>query len=354
MGEVLGLGLTHHPGLNGPDARLAAALRQTLKDPGLPDHLREPSGWPSEMRAEWGEDEGLSAAAEHRAAVVEQLRIVRQALDNFAPDIVVVWGDDQYENFREDIIPPFCVLAYDDLDVQPFRGRQMKPLGENVWGEAEDKVFRFRGHRPAAKQLTEHLLLHGFDMSYAYEPLHLKDGLPHPFVNTRLFLDYDRKGWDYAMIPIQVNCYGRRVIVQKGGLPTLSQQMSNEELDPPSPPPWRCFDLGAEIARFAQQSPWRVALIGSSSWSHAFLSPVTQYIHPDVEADRTLYGALEAGQYDAWRNRTLEEVEQSGQQEMLNWMCLVGAMAELGRKPDYTAKVETYIFNSTKAFAIFR
>ena len=24
-----------------------------------------------------------------------------------------MWGDDQYENFREDIIPPYCISAYD-------------------------------------------------------------------------------------------------------------------------------------------------------------------------------------------------------------------------------------------------
>ena len=34
-------------------------------------------------------------------------------------------------------------------------------------------------------------------------------------------------------------------------------------------------------------------------------------------------------------------------------MCLTGAMAELGRRPDKTSFVETYIFNSSKCFASF-
>ena len=42
---------------------------------------------------------------------------------------------------------------------------------------------------------------------------------------------------------------------------------------------------------------------------------------------------------------TLGTGEESGQQELLNWMCLTGAMAELGRKPTETAWVETHIFN---------
>lgn len=42
------------------------------------------------------------------------------------------------------------------------------------------------------------------------------------------------------------------------------------------------------------------------------------------------------------------------QQEVLNWCCLVGAMAELGRRPDETTLIETWIFNSSKCFAFFR
>jgi lipopolysaccharide/colanic/teichoic acid biosynthesis glycosyltransferase len=49
----------------------------------------------------------------------------------------------------------------------------------------------------------------------------------------------------------------------------------------------------------------------------------------------------------------LAALEESGQQEMLNWMCLAGAMSELGRRPDAAAFVQTYIFNSSKCFAAF-
>jgi hypothetical protein len=45
-------------------------------------------------------------------------------------------------------------------------------------------------------------------------------------------------------------------------------------------------------------------------------------------------------------------VEDSGQQEILNWMCLAGAMSELKRKPAETGFVDTWIFNSSKAFLI--
>jgi hypothetical protein len=173
-------------------------------------------------------------------------------------------------------------------------------------------------------------------------------------LNTLLYLDYDRQGFTYPVVPFQVNCYGRRVISQRGGIVGWGSLPTEDELDPPSPAPWRCFDLGAATARVLKNSPWKVALIASSSWSHAFLTPKNHLLYPDVEADRALYEALRVGDYQKWRQTPLSAIEESGQQEMLNWMCLAGAMAELGRKPTETALVQTYIFNSSKCFAYFK
>lgn len=66
-----------------------------------------------------------------------------------------------------------------------------------------------------------------------------------------------------------------------------------------------------------------------------------------------LYEALQAGDYNKFKNRSLAAIEDSGQQEVLNWMCLMGAMKELGRRPTETAYVQSYIFNSNKCFAVF-
>ncbi len=352
MAEILGLGLSHYPPLNGQDARMVGALRAVLKDPGLPEQYRTPAGWPEGMRREWGDDEGVSAAGVHRDKLVTEFRKLRAELDAFKPDWVLIWGDDQYENFREDIIPPFCTLAYETMDVQPFVAKQMALFGDNVWGEPRDKSFRIPGDPAAGKALASGLLEEGFDMAYAYKPLHL-DGLPHPFINTCLFLDYDRKGWNYPIVNMQVNCYGRLVISQKGGIPDLKNMPTAEQLDPPAPQPWRCFDLGRAVARVLQRMPGRVAVIASSSWSHGFLTNKHYCLYPDSDADMLLFKALERGDWDTWRKYPLSAIEESGQQEVLNWHCLIGAMAELGRQPSYTSLVQTWIMNSSKAFAVF-
>ena len=48
-------------------------------------------------------------------------------------------------------------------------------------------------------------------MSYAYKPLHW-EGLGHAFVNIQMYLDYDRKGFDFPIVPVQVNSYGSKII----------------------------------------------------------------------------------------------------------------------------------------------
>src|SRR5262249_29985261 len=112
MGEILGLGMTHYPPLTGRDEHMADILRRVLNDPGLPERYRDPSGWPAAMRREYGEDGGTASAAEHRETLVRQFRQARKTLDDFRPDVVIIWGDDQPENFVRDLIPPFRVPGH--------------------------------------------------------------------------------------------------------------------------------------------------------------------------------------------------------------------------------------------------
>jgi hypothetical protein len=78
------------------------------------------------------------------------------------PDVVLVWGDDQYENFRKDIIPAFCVMAYDGFEHQPMAG-QNGSQHHNVWDEPADKIFTYKGHE-SARYLAGALLEDGFDI----------------------------------------------------------------------------------------------------------------------------------------------------------------------------------------------
>lgn len=251
MGEVLALGITHYPPLCRTDENMAWILRKMLQNPRLPDHYRSPAGWPEGMRAEWGGDEGRASAMRHRGELVEWLRRVRMALDDFKPDFVLMWGDDQYENFREDIVPAWSISAHADFE--------FSPPPSNVWGEAPDTRFHDQDAPKAAKKLAAALIGGGFETAYSYKPRH--HPLGHAFSNGLMFLDYDRKGFPYPFVPFAINCYGRHVIAQRGGLPDFSRVLTEDELDPPGPTPRRLFDMGAATARFIKDAPYRVAII---------------------------------------------------------------------------------------------
>jgi len=111
----------------------------------------------------------------------------------------------------------------------------------------------------------------------------------------------------------------------------MVQNLTELEEDPPGPQPWRCFQIGAATARAFADTPWKITLIESSSWSHSFLTEKHGQMYPDVA-----------------------QAEDRGHHELLNWFCLAGAMAELKRKPDEAVFLESWITNSDKVFAVFR
>ena len=267
MAEILGLGCTHWPTLCLPNERLTDVLQPGARRARMSirrartRRTGRPSCSPNSATTT------ASAAAQRCGERFgNDFRAMRKILDDFNPDFVLVWGDDQYENFKEDIVPPFCVLGYDDeFDLQPWRptaatARQAEPLGR-----ARRLAMQLNGHREAAKHIATGLIERGIDMAYAYKPLH--HPMAHAFTNTFLYLDWDRQGFPYPVVPFAINCYGRNLIHAKGGFGHLfvPPRPEGEPGDPPSPQPWRCMDVGAAVAEVLARSPYRVALVASSS-----------------------------------------------------------------------------------------
>jgi hypothetical protein len=349
MGDILCVGVTHYPPFSYPDAHMADLLRRNLASGRIPAEYADPQRWPAPMQREWGDGgAGVAAtAAAHRARVMGAYGRVRAAIDAFRPDALLIWGDDQYENFHEDLVPPFCVYLGERFDTQGHRRGAYYSLAEppNVWEEPRDKTFAVRGHPAAARYLTRGLLERGFAVPYAYEPRHYP-GLAHAFMNTLFYLDYDRRGFDYPVIPFHVNCYGSSLLRTRGA--AALDAGVEAEADPPAPSPRLCFEMGAATARILRESPWRVVLVGSSSWSHASLTAKHHYLYPDVEADRCRYEDLRAGRQADWPALDLAEIEDAGQHEFLNWVVLAGAISALDYAVEIVDYSESYIFNSSK------
>ena len=124
MAEILGTGCTHRPVMLRPNENWTFMMKASLDDPDMPEHMKNPASWPEKLREELGNDWGASTAARYREIYRQHFAEARLALDDFNPDLIVMWGDDQYENFKEDIVPPFAVLAYEDQDIQPWAHRR--------------------------------------------------------------------------------------------------------------------------------------------------------------------------------------------------------------------------------------
>lgn len=350
MAEVLGLGLSHYPGPMVPVEHWPRMLERNVKVGRIPESVfASRTEWPQSMLAEWGDDEGISAARNHWASLQKGFRSLRAALDEFAPDFVLIWGDDQYENFRLDCIPAFCVYIFDEIATWPLKGAGRPFMtDENAWSLPSDIEMPVRGHREAARSLSSALLDTGFDLAYAYETRAPK-GLAHSFNNTILYLDYEKAGggFPYPVVPFHVNCYGNQLIK------SAARIKQGDDVSPPAPSPRRCFEIGRATARILADSPWRVALIASSSWSHASLTAKHNRLYPDIDADRSRFAELKEGRFAEWSGLDLHEIEDAGQHEILNWVCLAGAMTELGQRASTLELVETYVFNSSKCFAVF-
>ena len=179
-------------------------FNRVLDAPNVDPARKDPVNWPSELLAELGNDNGLSAARRCGERFGRDFRALRKILDDFNPDFVLVWGDDQYENFKEDIVPPFCILGYDDnFDLQPWAvANGSAGVGKpNRWGEKGDWTLPLKGHREAAKYIATGLIERGIDLAYAYKPLH--HPMAHAFTNTFLYLDWDRQGFPYPVVPFR-------------------------------------------------------------------------------------------------------------------------------------------------------
>jgi hypothetical protein len=264
---------------------------------------------------------------------------------------VLVWGDDQYENYKRDCIPAFCVGIFDSVVSRPYGGGQaVFKTDQNVWGLPRETELPIRCHYQGARGLTQALIEGGFDVAYSTALRH-PAGLAHSFNNTVIYLDYEQRGYGfpYPIIPFHVNCYGSQLI--KTSASAVGE--GADEISPPSPSPARCFAIGQAVARYFAASPWRVALVGSASWSHGSLTQKHGRLYPDLETDRARFDQLRSNRFGDWGKLTQDEMEDSGQHEVLNWICLAGAMSELKQQAEIVDYVETYIFNSAKCFALF-
>ena len=248
--------------------------------------------------------------------------------------------------------PPSACSPTSRSSTVPWRRTRAAP---NVWGEARRHRVRVQGPPARRERISPPASSRRASTSaYAYRPAAPSAG---PRVHEHAAVPRLRP----ARLPLPGRPVPREllrpaVIAQRGERGPLRQPAGR---GPPRPAVARSAALlrpRQAAARVLAGSPWRVALIASSSWSHAFLTP--KHHLPLPGRRRPTARSTSSSEPATTRpggGRRSRDIEESGQHEMLNWMCLAGAMEELGRRrPDESTLIQTYIFNSSKCFTVSR
>ena len=145
MAELLGLGCSHGPIiLTPPEVWAKGRERVMARVPGY-----EP---PAQLLKELGDDNGLSQDISDHQKVVESFKVLRNRLHEWEPDVLMVIGDDQAENFLQDNLPPFCLYTGAEVDGYPF---QRPAARTNLWDAAPETKFTFQCPKEFARGLRK-------------------------------------------------------------------------------------------------------------------------------------------------------------------------------------------------------
>jgi hypothetical protein len=229
-----------------------------------------------------------------------------EALQKARADVVVVFGDDQQEQFHDDNMPMFAIYHGKTLPVVKDHG--LRPSGwkdaeRNGWAETAPEY-------DTASDLANHLILALTDAEFDItrcSKLRAEIGVGHAFS----FL-YRRilPGGKIPMVPIMVNTY----------------------YPPNQPTPKRCYAFGQAVRKAIDNwhSDKRVALMASGGLSHVVI---------DEEIDAMVIDGLKNKKPEVLYRLPRERLW-GGTSEILNWVALAGAMED--RELQYFEYVTTY------------
>jgi hypothetical protein len=206
----------------------------------------------------------LAANREKAGRIQAALAVLRARLAAAAPDVVVVFGDDQLECFDFTNCPSFAVY-----------------VGASFAGAlAGGGSARIPGHPDLGVALLTGLMGRGFDPAFCMDMPRPERGVGHAFLRPAESLT------DLAtpIVPVFLNCYYA-----------------------PQPTARRCYQLGSAVRDIIAQhpGPLRVAVVGSGGLWH---TPGAPDAYLDEAFDRTLLRLMTAGDargmadhFDAYR-----------------------------------------------------
>jgi 3-O-methylgallate 3,4-dioxygenase len=298
---VIGVGTSHSPQLSVRASQWQLLREKDEKDPRLDYQAllqRARHGLAAELSPE--------KFRQRDDACLNAVSTLGDALHGANPDVVVVFGDDQQEQFHDDNMPTFAIYhgkslpVVKDSGLRPARWKEAERMG---WAETADE---YDTAQDLANHLIRSLVDDEFDIARCNK-LRPEVGVGHAFS----FL-YRRvlPGSKLPMVPVMVNTY----------------------YPPNQPTPKRCYAFGQAVRKAIEtwDADKRVAVMASGGLSHVVI---------DEELDQIVIDALRNKDRQAlWR--LPREKLRGGTSEILNWVALAGVAEPMELK--YLEYVTTF------------
>jgi len=246
---------------------------------------------------------------------------MRQKMAALAPDVVIIFGDDQYECFDFTNFPAFAVYVGEDFEGS-LSHRDVnfgRPPGNGE--RPEFPKAKLKGHPALGTSLLTGVMKRGFDPAFCMDMPKPERGVGHAFLRPAESIT-DMKT---PVIPVLINCYYA-----------------------PQPTAMRCYEFGKAVRAAIDEHPrdLRVVVLGSGGLWH---TPGAKAAYLNEEFDRTILAYLEKGDargmaayFDAYQipeSESSQDIGQRGRQatgmpgfggpqggtrEICNWIAAAG------------------------------
>ena len=202
------------------------------------------------------------------ARCMKAFATLRQKIEAANPDLLLIFGDDQLEQFNFSNFPSLGMFLGEEFEGWNWSGSHIRDRSAEC---ATRRKVKGKGHPGFGKELMTKLVAKGFDLAFSLRLPDQERGLGHAFMHPAYYLT---PNYDIPILPFFVNCYYA-----------------------PQPTGKRCFELGRAVRESIDESSvnLNVAIVGSGGLWH---TPGLPGAYIDEEFDQAILEFVRCG--TAW------------------------------------------------------